>query len=63
MAAIGEIGLSGELRSVPSAAVRVREAQRLGFTRCLVPATSARNGAPEGVGAANLAEALALALR
>ena len=63
VAAIGEIGLSGELRSVPSAAVRVREAQRLGFTRCLVPATSARNGAPEGVGAANLAEALALALR
>ena len=62
VAAIGELGLSGELRSVPSAAVRVREAERLGFTRCLVPSASARNGATDGLGAANLAEALALAL-
>ena len=62
VAAIGELGLSGELRSVPSATVRVREAERLGFTRCLVPSASARNGATEGLGAANLAEALALAL-
>ncbi len=62
VAAIGEIGLSGELRSVPSAAQRVREAQRLGFERCVVPATSARNGAPDGLGAANVAAALELAL-
>ncbi len=33
----GEIGLSGELRSVPRAAERVSEAQRLGFTTCILP--------------------------
>ncbi len=35
--AFGEIGLSGELRSVPQVAARVSEAARLGFTRCIVP--------------------------
>ena len=38
VAAIGEIGLAGEVRSVPSTAQRVREAQRLGFDQCLIPA-------------------------
>lgn len=38
--AIGEIGLGGEVRSVIRLEDRVREAQRLGFTRCLVPAAS-----------------------
>ena len=35
--AFGEIGLSGELRSVPQVAARVNEAARLGFKRCIVP--------------------------
>ena len=35
--AFGEIGLSGELRSVPQVALRVSEAARLGFNRCIVP--------------------------
>lgn len=35
--AFGEIGLSGELRSVPQVAARVAEAARLGFKRCIVP--------------------------
>lgn len=35
--AFGEIGLSGELRSVPRAQTRVNEAARLGFTKCIMP--------------------------
>ncbi len=38
--AIGEVGLGGEVRSVIRLEDRIREAQRLGFTRCLVPAAS-----------------------
>ncbi len=35
--AFGEIGLSGEIRSVSRVEARVREASRLGFKRCIVP--------------------------
>lgn len=34
---LGEVGLSAEVRSVPQLAVRVQEAQKLGFKRCVVP--------------------------
>ncbi len=37
MVLIGEIGLSGELRAVNRLALRVREAAKLGFKRCVVP--------------------------
>ena len=33
----GEVGLSGEIRSVSRAQSRIIEAQRLGFKRCIVP--------------------------
>lgn len=33
----GEIGLSGEVRSVNMAEHRIQEARKLGFTRCIVP--------------------------
>lgn len=39
---IGEIGLSGELRSVNQLDRRVNEAGRLGFTRMIVPAQSGK---------------------
>ena len=39
MAVFGEVGLSGEVRSVSQAAVRVQEAVKLGFTTCVVPAS------------------------
>jgi DNA repair protein RadA/Sms len=42
--AIGEIGLSGELRSVSQIERRLGEAHRLGFTRALIPAAAARRG-------------------
>lgn len=35
--AIGEVGLSAEVRSVSQILVRINEAQKLGFTRCIVP--------------------------
>lgn len=40
-AVFGEVGLSGELRSIPQAALRVREAVQLGFTRIVMPAANA----------------------
>ena len=33
----GEVGLSGEVRAVPNAASRVAEAERMGFTKCVLP--------------------------
>ena len=41
-AAVGEVGLSGELRAVSQLDRRVTEAARLGFKRCLVPKVGAR---------------------
>jgi DNA repair protein RadA/Sms len=38
LAAIGEVGLSGEVRRVPQLGRRTAEVSRLGFRRCLVPA-------------------------
>ncbi|NLU23525.1 MAG: DNA repair protein RadA [Clostridiales bacterium] len=38
LAAIGEVGLSGEIRSISHLEQRLSEVQRLGFTRCLIPA-------------------------
>jgi len=37
LAIVGEIGLSGELRSISQAGKRLNEAARLGFKRCLLP--------------------------
>ncbi len=37
IALIGEVGLSGELRAVSRLGIRVREAAKLGFKRCIVP--------------------------
>jgi DNA repair protein RadA/Sms len=39
----GEIGLTGEIRGVSHAEMRIREAQRLGFQRALIPGSSAKN--------------------
>ncbi len=43
--AIGEIGLSGELRSVGQLERRLLEAKRLGFERAIIPATTPRQDA------------------
>ncbi len=39
MVLIGEVGLSGELRAVSRLPLRVREAAKLGFKRCIIPKT------------------------
>ncbi len=36
----GEVGLGGEIRAVGHAELRVKEARKLGFTRCVVPKDS-----------------------
>ena len=38
LAAVGEVGLTGEIRSVPSINQRLQEIARLGFHRCVIPA-------------------------
>jgi DNA repair protein RadA/Sms len=33
----GEVGLAGEIRGVSQPEVRIKEAKKLGFSRCLLP--------------------------
>ena len=64
LAAVGEVGLSGELRAISQLERRVSEAARLGFKRCLVPKTRAKVS-PQGielVPASTLREAIGLGL-
>lgn len=61
--AFGEIGLSGELRSVPRANLRINEAARLGFKRCILPKSCLKqiNDIPNGIkliGVSSLKEAI-----
>ncbi|HVM27158.1 MAG TPA: magnesium chelatase domain-containing protein, partial [Mycobacteriales bacterium] len=50
LVAVGELGLSGELRPVPGVSRRLAEAARLGFRTALVPAGSGGAGAaPAGM--------------
>ena len=37
MVFFGEVGLTGEVRSVGQTEKRIMEAARLGFTRCMIP--------------------------
>ena len=67
LVAIGEVGLTGELRSVNQLGQRVSEIQRLGFRRGVVPAHRAGTiKAPTGltvIPARNIGEAIRAALR
>lgn len=60
----GEVGLSGEVRGVNMAGQRVKEAAKLGFTTCILPATNASNIEPiDGMrllGVKNVKEAIDL---
>ncbi len=65
LVAVGEVGLSGELRAVSQLDRRVNEAARLGFKRCLVPKASAEIPAPKEIKlipVSNLREAVSLGL-
>ena len=39
----GEIGLTGEVRGISQQEVRIKEASRMGFNRCILPRTLSRN--------------------
>ncbi|MGO9139142.1 MAG: DNA repair protein RadA [Syntrophales bacterium] len=43
----GEVGLAGEVRGISQMDIRIKEAARMGFVRCIVPQTSSRNGFAE----------------
>lgn len=64
LAAVGEVGLTGELRAVHALGQRLSEVRRLGFTKCLVPAKgSGKLEAPEGLSLiriTNIREAIAV---
>jgi len=49
LVAVGEVGLSGELRAVSQLDRRVTEAARLGFKRCLVPKIGAAISAAKDI--------------
>lgn len=60
----GEVGLAGEIRSVQHIDMRIREAQRMGFCKCILPWHSLRqiNGSPKDmtlIGVKNVREAFA----
>jgi DNA repair protein RadA/Sms len=61
-AVFGEVGLAGEVRGTSQAALRVREAAQMGFTRCVLPEGNCAPGdAPAGLelaGAKTISEAL-----
>ena len=67
MAAIGEVGLSGEIRSITHMEQRLSEVKRLGFTQCMVPAHKVKDlKAPVGLEllpVANISRALQLLAR
>lgn len=71
VAAVGEVGLAGEVRSVPGLAARVNELFRLGFETVIAPAVRGSDGvagleAKKGakvVGVSTLAEAMAVLSR
>ena len=66
IAVAGEIGLSGELRSIPRADRRVAEAGRLGFDSCMIPDAAGDASKPRGVKVVrptNIAEAVRFALQ
>ena len=65
LAAVGEVGLTGELRAVSALNQRLSEVHRLGFTKCLVPSRSVKVSAPDGlqlIKVRNIREALAAVL-
>jgi DNA repair protein RadA/Sms len=45
----GEVGLAGEIRAVPQADIRLREAASLGFARCVMPRRNAERAEASGV--------------
>ncbi len=66
LAAIGEVGLTGELRAASALGQRLAEVKRLGFTKCMIPKRAqGKLAVPEGlelIRVSNIREALAALL-
>jgi DNA repair protein RadA/Sms len=64
IAVMGEVGLAGEVRTIPQCERRISECARLGFTTIIVPRACAKRGPkPEGVnvvGVDTVAQALSV---
>ena len=56
LVAIGEVGLSGDVRPVTAVARRLAEAARLGFTRALVPVDAGTVSPPPGMRVTEVAD-------
>ncbi|WP_300751633.1 DNA repair protein RadA [uncultured Oscillibacter sp.] len=65
LAAVGEVGLTGELRSVSQLSQRVAEVRRLGFKHCVIPARQGLESFPDLqlLPVQNIGEAIRAALR
>jgi len=67
LVAIGEVGLTGELRAVNQLGQRISEVQRLGFKKCVIPERSRVDAAQypglQLIEARNIGEAIRAALR
>ena len=65
-AAIGEVGLTGEIRAVSNLSQRLSEVHRLGFTRCIIPRQgTAQVASPKGlelIRVRNIREAIEFAI-
>ena len=66
LVAIGEVGLTGEIRSVSSIEKRIKEADRMGFKQCMIPESSKKQikykGNIEVIGVRNIKDAIQVAL-
>ena len=61
LVAIGEVGLTGEVRSVQFIEKRILEAKKMGFQKCLIPRSNMKGLKVEGItlmGVSTLSEAL-----
>ncbi|MFA4854606.1 MAG: DNA repair protein RadA [Candidatus Omnitrophota bacterium] len=64
---LGEVGLSGEIRSISQVLTRINEAEKLGFKHCILPKNSCKNlqlgkADMEIIGVSTLKEALDIIL-
>lgn len=59
---VGEVGLAGEIRAISQIEIRIAEAEKLGFTRCILPKNNLdrleRKASMELIGVASIKEAL-----
>jgi len=65
---LGEVGLAGEIRSIPQVGLRINEAEKLGFKYCILPRNNHKNldykkNTIELVPVSTLKEALDIALK